>query len=134
MVRGEFVTIGSDVKLKGTLTLPEQANNASSVPVVLMLHGSGPVDRDENYKWMKMNVFKELTEYIVPHGFATLRYDKRGVGESEGDYFKAGFWDLVKDAEASVRFLKTNAQIDADRIFLLGHSEGCTIAAALNRR
>lgn len=126
------VTIKGNVTLRGTLALPEEIIEAC--PAILFIHGSGPTDRDENVKGLKINAFKDLSDALVPSGYATLRYDKRGVGESEGDYISAGFWDLVDDAQAALDFLKQDPRIDARRIILLGHSEGCIIAPALNAR
>lgn len=67
-------------------------------------------------------------------GFATLRYDKRGCGKSEGIYEETGFWDLVDDAENALLFLRTQEQIDPEKIILLGRSEGCSIAPAVSER
>lgn len=127
------VTFQSDVELQGTLALPEGQEN-SPAPAVLFLHGSGPLDRDENAKMGKINAFKLLSEQLSLQGFASLRYDKRGIGKSKGDYYEAGFWDLVSDAEAALKFLKTHPKIDPENVFVLGHSEGCMIAAALQKK
>lgn len=126
------VAIQSAFPLAGTLTLPTNSNNKH--PVVIMLHGSGDLDRDENTKRLQINAFKELSASIVNQGFATLRYDKRGIGRSGGDFFETGFFDLVDDAVAAVHFAKEHRQIDQDNIILLGHSEGCIIAPAVNQR
>ncbi len=127
----ENVSINGKVTLKGTLSLPEGKEKS---PAILFIHGSGPTDRDESVKGMAMNAFKELAETITSLGFATLRYDKRGVGESEGSYLEAGLWDLVDDAEAALNFLKQHPRVDSERVILLGHSEGCSIAPAVNKR
>ncbi|MGS0765652.1 alpha/beta hydrolase family protein [Syntrophomonas curvata] len=126
------VVIKGNITIRGTLALPEKTTEAC--PAILFIHGSGPTDRDENANGLKINAFKELSDALVPSGYAALRYDKRGVGESEGDYISAGFWDLVDDARAALDFLKQDPRIDARRIILLGHSEGCIIAPALNAR
>jgi len=123
----------SDVELRGTLALPER-NISEKHPAVLLLHGSGPLDRNENAKFAKMNVFKLLSDSLCENGFAVLRYDKRGVGESKGNFYEAGLFDFVSDAEAAFAFLKNHPKIDSSRIFLLGHSEGCTIAVLLQLR
>lgn len=127
------VSFQSDVELHGTLAFPE-ANAAKKHPAVLLLHGSGPVDRDENAPFAKMNVFKRLSEALTENGYAVLRYDKRGVGESKGNFYEAGLFDLVSDAEAAFTFLQAHPDIDADRIFLIGHSEGCALAVLLQLR
>ncbi|MFA8438135.1 alpha/beta hydrolase [Pueribacillus sp. YX66] len=128
------VSFQSDVELRGSLVFPEQKVSTDTFPAVLLLHGSGPVDRDENAKMGKINAFKLLSDAIVPHGFAVLRYDKRGVGESKGNYHEAGLSDLVADADAALTFLKAHPNIDKERVFLLGHSEGCTLAVLLQKQ
>src|SRR5690625_4355385 len=115
------VSFHSDVELKGSLAFPDEHVATKQYPAILLLHGSGPVDRDENANMGKMNVFKLLSEALVKEGYAVLRYDKRGIGESAGDFYAAGLFDLVSDGEAALTFLKDHPNIDAERIFLLGH-------------
>lgn len=128
------VTIRGNVNLQGTLALPDETGEP--VPGVLILPGSGPVDRDGNMKKprLHLNLYKALSDMLVPMGFAALRYDKRGVGESEGEFLKAGMWDLVEDAEAALEHLKSHPQVDAQRTVIMGHSEGCILAVALSAR
>lgn len=128
------VSFHSEVELKGSLVFPKEDFSRETFPALLLLHGSGPVDRDENAKQGKTNVFKLLSDAIVSHGFAVLRYDKRGVGESKGNYDEAGLFDFVDDAEAAFAFLQSHPNIDRERIFVLGHSEGCTLAILLQQR
>ncbi len=128
------VLFRSDVELSGSLVLPKGKEESERHPAILFLHGSGPVDRNENAKLGKINAFKLLTEEFIPHGFATLRYDKRGIGKSKGNYYEAGLSDLVADAEAALHFLKTHPNVDPNRIFLLGHSEGCSLAVLVQQR
>ncbi len=117
------VTFTSDgLTLSGTLTLPN--NEGKPVPAVLMLGGSGPVDRDENMPGLHSNVIGYLAQILAKSGFASLRYDKRGVGKSEGNFKTASLTDLVSDAQAALSFLQSRPEIDSHRIFVLGHSEG----------
>lgn len=126
------VQIEAEYALAGTLTLPD--NGAEKHPVVIMVHGTGEVDRDENARRMPINVFKEMSDLAVDHGFATLRYDKRGIGKSEGSYLEMGLYDLIDDAEQVVRFADVHPAIDGDKVILLGHSEGCVLAPAVHRK
>jgi hypothetical protein len=64
----------------GTLLIPN--NIIGKMPVVIIIAGSGPTDRDGNNPMMKNNSLKLLAEALTNNGIATLRYDKRGVGES----------------------------------------------------
>jgi len=121
------------VILNGTMAIPDFIQE--KYPAVLIIQGSGKLDRDGNVtkgKW-KLQLYKQLAQYIASLGFITLRYDKRGVGESTGDYYSAGMWDLVNDARTAVQFLKKHPLVDETKILLLGHSEGCILAPAVNR-
>lgn len=116
-------------ELPGTLTLPE---NAENVPAVVLVHGSGPSDRDETIGVEKP--FKDIAEALAQQGIAVLRYDKRtyvyGVEiAASPDY--ASFTveeETIQDAIAAGRLLATDKRIDPERIFLLGHSLGGMLA------
>jgi hypothetical protein len=124
------LTVPGEPPLSGTLTLPSVTVEIgiSKFPAVLFIHGSGPLDRNENARFAKLNVFNYLAEKLGMIGFASFRYDKRGVGKSKGSYLKAGLWDLVGDAARALAVLKNQPEIDPGCIILLGHSEGCIIA------
>ena len=113
-------------QLAGTLTLP---NGEGPFPAVVLISGTGHNTRDEDVEGHK--VFLVLTDALTRKGFAVLRYDKRGVGGSSGDYDTATTADFTSDAEAGVAWLKTQSQIDASRIGVFGHSEGGIIAPAV---
>lgn len=123
------VTFDSNgIRLSGTLVLPD---GAGPFPAVLMVVGSGRTDRDENAGKLKIDSFRQIASFLAEQGLASLRYDKRGVGASGGDFWSAGFGDNVADAAAGVACLREQADIDASRIFVLGHSEGAVIATRL---
>ena len=125
----QAVSFGSaGLTLAGTLTLPDGVSRA---PAVLMLAGSGQADRDDNTNKLPINVFPQLARAMLEIGFATLRYDKRGVGGSGGDYWATGFNDRLTDAVAAVAWLASQPMVDASHIFVLGHSEGALIAIRL---
>ena len=116
------------VSLQGTLQLPD----AEARPAVaLLISGSGPLDRDSNWKRMKVDVMRQVAAHLAAQGVASLRYDKRGVGESGGDYRSAGFHDNIADARAALAALRARSEIDPQRILAIGHSEGALIAAEL---
>lgn len=126
------VTITNDgVALRGTLTAPIAGDAPAAI---LMLHGSGPLDRNENMKGQALNIFNTLADELGRAGFASLRYDKRGCGASEGDYYRSGHNEHVLDARAW-----TNALVDGrfgsfDKVYLLGHSLGTLIGAQIARQ
>jgi uncharacterized protein len=113
-------------QLSGTLSLP---NGEGPFPGVVLVSGTGHNTRDEDVWGHK--VFLVLADALNRKGFAVLRYDKRGVGGSSGDYDAATTTDFASDAEAAVAWLKAQAQIDASRVGVLGHSEGGIIAPAV---
>lgn len=125
MIEREITIDSYGNRLSGTVCLPE---GNGRFPLVLMLHGSGPLDRDENMKGQQLNVFSTIAHYLVREGIASLRYDKRGCGKSSGDYYAAGHSDLVNDAINWFDVLKRCDFCEPDGIFLLGHSEGSIIA------
>ena len=114
--------------LAGTLMLPDAQG---TFPGVLLVPGSGRVDRNENAKKLAIDALREIAMDLAKKGIATLRYDKRGVGESQGDFLESGFYDNVADAATALHFLKFNEYIQPDHVFILGHSEGAVIATRL---
>lgn len=104
------------IKLAGTLLLP---SSPGPHPAVLFLHGSGPEGRWAN-GW--------LARKFADAGVAALIYDKRGVGQSGGDWRTAGFEELAEDGVSGVRWLRTQPEIEPAKIGIYGHSQGGTIA------
>jgi pimeloyl-ACP methyl ester carboxylesterase len=114
-----------EVTLSGTLTIPfrkRSSGNGPKPPVVILVHGSGPHLRDQIIG--KHEVFLVLATYLTRRGIAVLRYDKRGVGKSTGDFSKANVFDFASDAGAAAAFLQTVNEVDGNRIGMIGHSEG----------
>jgi uncharacterized protein len=124
------IMIKGNNPIYGTLMLP---SNEGKYPAILILPGSGPLDRDGNDRKGKYptNLYKELANYMTDLGFVTLRYDKRGTGKREGDWLAAGFTDLVEDATKSIGFLMSHPNVDKTKIIVCGHSEGTIIATKL---
>ena len=125
MLENEISFDSGDIPLSGTMNLPSEEG---TFPCVLMIHGSGRFDRDENNPHMKIDAFNTIADHLAEKGIASLRYDKRGCGKSGGSFETAGFYDLVQDGMAAYRYLVTHTSINKDKIFLLGHSEGAMIA------
>ncbi len=99
--------------------------------MVLFVHGSGPLDRDENTRRGQLNVFNQIAHYLAERGIGSLRYDKRGCGKSSGDYLAAGHLDFVSDAQVAIAFLLKEDFGGKAEVHVLGHSEGCLIAPQL---
>ena len=118
-----FANVEANIKLAGTLTLPDTKGKA---PAVVLISGSGPQNRDEEL--MGHKPFHVLADHLTRNGFAVLRFDDRGFGQSEGDFSKATSFDFATDAKAAIDYLKTRNEIDASKIGLMGHSEGGLVA------
>lgn len=122
-----FENSADGVKLSGTLTLPSSTRPAAAA---LLVAGSGPNTRNGT----GMGHFLLLADYLTRHGVAVLRYDKRGVMRSAGDYGKATTEDFAADALAGVRYLRDREEIDSRQVGIIGHSEGGIIAAMVGAR
>lgn len=101
------------------------------VPAALLVHGSGPFDRNSAMPGMSLGLGQALAEGLAGQGIAVLRYDKRGVGASGGDYLSSGFYDEVHDAAAALETLRGHPAVDPERVFVVGHSTGAVVAAEL---
>lgn len=105
------------------------APSGDSYPAALIVGGSGPLDRDGNVKKMALGISRLLAEALADAGWASLRYDKRGVGESTGDYLSAGLYDELADARAAFEWLAS--QPGVTKTVVVGHSMGASLAAEL---
>lgn len=125
-MRTEDVNFSSEgISLAGTLTVP-QIN--SLCPCVIMVHGSGPQDRDGNISGFNSQIFASLAEFLAGKGIASLRYDKRGCGQSGGSFKTSGLSEMVTDACSAIDYVKQRTDIDKSRLFVLGHSEGAVLS------
>jgi len=111
------------INLAGTLTLP---NKEGVFPVVVLISGSGPQNRDEELLGHKP--FLVLSDFLTKNGIAVLRYDDRGIAMSKGDFKTATSADFATDVESAIAYLKTRKEINKKKIGLIGHSEGGLIA------
>ena len=112
-----------DITLAGTLTLPEKEGK---FPVVILITGSGPQDRNEELVGHKP--FLVLADHLTRNGIAVLRYDDRGFGQSTGNFESATSADFATDVVSAIAYVKTRKEIELSKIGLVGHSEGGLIA------
>src|SRR5206468_6047038 len=124
----ESVTVGKDGEwpLPGTLTVPK---GDGPFPAVILVHGSGPHDRDESIGPNKP--FRDLAGGLASRGVAVLRYEKRT--REHGAKMMAAAPITVKeevldDALAAVKLLRREKGVDAGRVYILGHSLATTKA------
>lgn len=131
MIEKEVEIEHAGARLAGTSVAPGMGR----FPTVLMLHGSGPLDRNEDMPGQRLSVFNTFAERLVRGGVASLRFDKRGCGASTGDFNTAGVHDAAADAIAWIDWLRSAEFCDPERLILLGHSEGCvTVPLAISQR
>lgn len=114
------------ITLAGTLTYPKENKN---YPAIVLITGSGAQNRDEEI--FNHKPFFVIADHLTKNGFAVLRFDDRGFGESEGNHSLATTMDFAEDVRAAVNFLKTRNEIDKQKIGLIGHSEGGMIASII---
>lgn len=123
----ESVTVDSEPwATPGTLSLP---NSPRPVPAVVLLAGSGPADRDATIGRNKM--LKDLAWGMASQGIAALRFDKVTYTHRDALADVTGFTvidEYVKPAVAAIQLLREHPLVDAARVFVLGHSQGGTVA------
>ena len=126
-----LINKGGEWELPGTLTAPE---GKGPFPAVVLVHGSGPADRDETIGPNKP--FKDIAWGLASRGIVVLRYDKRSK-----IYTDPAMWDknytvkeeVTDDALAAVKMLHGPARIDPKRIFVLGHSNGGLLSPRIGK-
>lgn len=120
------VTVGAaEWALPGTLAMP---TGPGPVPAVVLVHGSGPHDRDESVGGAKP--FRDLAQGLASRGIAVLRYEKRtrAHGARMANGVPTLEAEVIDDAAAAARLLLATPGIDATRVFVVGHSLGGTLA------
>jgi uncharacterized protein len=125
------------ITIAGTLVLPEPASSGRLAPAILLIQGSGPTNRDGNQPPnLQTNLLRQFAEILGGAGIASLRYDKRGMYANQStlpknrDELPSFFsWSaFADDAHAAFTFLNNQPGIAADRVGVLGHSEGGLLA------
>jgi pimeloyl-ACP methyl ester carboxylesterase len=135
--RNLVIDLGNGVKTKAQLTYP--AMGKGPFPGVLLIHGTGPTDKNETLGLVLKNKppptqpLLQIAKYLSERGFAVLRYDKRGVGGNltiadKNVWGNATINDFIHDAENALNVLMQQPEVDPKRISLIGHSEGTIIA------
>ena len=120
---GEVVKLATEKgTLEGTLLVPTESQ---APPVALIIAGSGPTDRDGNSAQMKTNTLKMLAEALLDSGIASLRYDKRGLGQSSGaaiPEIDLRFENFIDDVKGWISFLEEQDRFGD--LVVIGHSQG----------
>ena len=113
-----------NTNVEGTLLLPS-TQEENSIPLVILIAGSGPTDRDGNQSFMKNDALKKIAEALSQKGIATFRYDKRIVKQIRNQNIdkNISFDDFVVDARSVIAFFKSKFET----IIVAGHSQGSLV-------
>jgi hypothetical protein len=133
VIEEAFEETREGVTLRGTLWIP--AGEIEKIPVVLLLAGSGPTDRDGNSSLgLRTDAYRLVAAALAARGIASLRYDKRGVGKSGVDFDPATtvIDDFAADALAVAHRLRADPRFST--LAILGHSEGGLLALMIAER
>ena len=110
------------VDLAGSVLLPPAGQPVRAAAVIIA--GSGPINRYGDAPRAPLSVSRNLAASLAGGGIATLRYDKRGVGASGGEFLGAGLSDNIDDARAALAAVADDTRCAGAPLFLIGHSEG----------
>lgn len=116
---------GTPYEVSGTWEVPEGYYGHA----VVLVSGSGPVDRDGNIPKWKNDLYLSFANELHDLGIATFRYDKPGIGKSTGDYYEAGLSDYIQAGVHVLRKIKERPEVQ--KVTLIGHSEGALIGPAI---
>lgn len=130
MIKEEKIIISNDINIGATIAYQDKKQKR---PLVLLVMGTGSLDRDGNGLGFKSNIYKDLSDMFVEMGCVCIRYDKRGTHESTGDAKTSGLSDLVNDAANVIHYAKKLDYVDEEKIVVCGHSEGAMIATLLTK-
>lgn len=126
----ERVFIEGENKIGATISRPDDKKR----PLVLLIMGTGKLDRDGNMRGFKTDLYKNMSDMFVNMGYVCIRYDKRGTHESGGKFNTSGLSDLVNDSASVIEYAKGLPYVDENRIIACGHSEGSMIATLLTKQ
>ena len=130
MINEERVIIDGDVNIGATIAYKDKLEKR---PVVLLIMGTGSLDRDGNGLGFKSNLYKDMSDMFVDMGYVCIRYDKRGTHESKASGINYGLSDLVSDAANIIHYAKKLDYVDSEKVVVCGHSEGAMIATLLTK-
>jgi pimeloyl-ACP methyl ester carboxylesterase len=128
----DTLTFGAEGwKLTATLSLPK---GSARVPVVILVHGSGPNDRDETIGPNKP--FRDIAMGLASKGIAVLRYDKRTFLHSSRMTSVPVTLDneVIDDALLAIAEMRRHPRIDSSRVYIFGHSLGGMLAPEISSR
>jgi alpha/beta superfamily hydrolase len=123
-VEKEIILQTKTGKIYGTLTTPKTFNK---IPLVIIVAGSGPTDRNGNSTYTQNDCLKKLAYKLCDNQIASVRFDKRGIGESADSTNESDlrFETYINDVKGWIEFIKKDKRFS--KIIIIGHSEGSLI-------
>lgn len=125
----------NELKLEGTLFLPRNKNKVAGIVIVC---GSGPIDRDGKVTTVQTNnqllFYKLWADYLSSHNIATFRFDKRYITHKPLNPLEITQGDQINDIVSAAKYLQSRDEIDINKIYILGHSEGGSIVPVAARQ
>ena len=126
---------GTEYVLAGILTIPQGDIPQNGFPVVVIVHGSGPVDMDGTVFAYK--IYLDIADYLSLNGIAALRYDKRSYAHGVKLIEEFGgsltvYEEVIEDALLAAELLKNDPRIDENKVFIIGHSLGGMLAPRIH--
>ena len=127
-LESDFAVGSGERALPGTLAMPRDTGPEAGVPAIVLVHGSGPHDRDETVG--PNRPFLDIARGLAAQGIAVLRYEKRTKARPQ-DYADGSVTidsETTDDAVFAVAALREAPGIDPSRVYVLGHSQGAMMA------
>ena len=131
MINEERIIINGEINIGATISYPDKNKK---YPLVILIAGTGSLDRDGNALGFKTNLYKDLSDMFVSMSCVCIRYDKRGTYESKTKSLNFGLSDYVDDVSAIINYAKKLDYVDSEKIIICGHSEGTMIATLLTQK
>ena len=121
----EILIPSGSIALSGTIDAPGLVNN-NKIPCVLLVTGEGAQDREES------GLYTDLSDTLARAGYAVLRYDKRGIGKSQGDYLGTSIKNDIEDVNNALTFLLSQDFVDRNKAFVVTHSTSCAYVQSMD--
>jgi len=120
----DIVFPSGDITLSGTVRIPRQKND--KLPCVLLAAGDGPHDSGN------AGLYADISRMLVENGYIVLRFDKRGMGRSQGKRSAFSVSGEIQDTESALDFLLNYEGVDKEKAFIVAHGEACSLLAGLD--
>jgi len=112
-----------DIALAGTITMPDKE---TSIPAVLLVSGETPFNREN------AGLYTGISAHLARAGYAVLRFDRRGMGKSQGSNSSVSIFDDIRDIQNALRFLSNHERVDKNKLFVIAHAEACSYLPQLD--